>query len=97
VTRPPRGNVVARALAATMQKKAHRHRKDSGNPYPAGRLILLGVPQPDQDATFRTYGSTSTSVGGFVQSTNNLPVLVPYLAVIGLVATAAIALKRRRN
>ena len=36
-------------------------------------------------------------VGGVVLPTNNLTVLAPYLAMIGLVATAAVAAKKRRN
>lgn len=35
-------------------------------------------------------------VGGVVLPTNTLTVLAPYLAVIGLVATAAVAVKRKR-
>jgi len=36
-------------------------------------------------------------VGGVVLPTNTLTILAPYLAMIGLVATAAIAVKKRRN
>jgi hypothetical protein len=37
------------------------------------------------------------AVGGVVVPTNTFTVLAPYLAVIGLVATTAIAVKKRRN
>lgn len=71
--------------------------KDSGNPYPAGRLILLGVPQADQDATFRTYGSSSAvqPVGGFVEPVKKLAVFSPYLVLFGFVATVTIVLWKR--
>jgi len=36
-------------------------------------------------------------VGGVVMPTNIFMILAPYLAVIGLVATAAVAIKKRRN
>jgi hypothetical protein len=37
------------------------------------------------------------SVGGVVLPTNTFMIFAPYLALIGLVATAAVAVKKRRN
>lgn len=76
--------------------------EDSGNPYPAGRLILLGNPEADRDATFRTYGSMSAAggpVGGFALPVNKLAILSPYLALIGLIGavTVAVSTTRRRK
>jgi len=41
------------------------------------------------------YSKTGTGVGGVTMPTNTLLVLAPYLALIGLVATAAVVVKRR--
>lgn len=43
------------------------------------------------------YGGTAASVGGVLLPTNAFMTLVPYLVAIGLVATAVVAVKKRRN
>jgi hypothetical protein len=43
------------------------------------------------------YSNRPPSVGGVAVPTNTFMILAPYLAMIGLIATAAIAIKKRRN
>jgi hypothetical protein len=69
---------------------------------------MLGTPATDRAPDTGFYQITSLSagapnrfsdyenVGGIVLPINGLAVLAPYLAVIGLVATAAVAFKRKR-
>jgi hypothetical protein len=66
-----------------------------GNAYLNGRAISNNNFWDDIDFTFRTYGSTT--VGGVVTPTDSLAVLAPYLAAIGLVATAATVYVRKRE
>jgi len=94
------GSTYVIRLSAT--KNTFGWRYSDGNPYPSGMMIRgeLGVPEmvPRQDCAFRTYGSTSSSVGGVIVSTSTYMALAPYLAMIGLVATtAAVAFKKRRD
>jgi len=67
----------------------------------------ISVPSPNSNPTSMTvvsqgvlravYGRTPPSVGGVIMTTNTFTALTPYLTVIGLVATAAVAVKKRRD
>jgi hypothetical protein len=71
----------------------------------SGERIKLGL-STDQPVTIYFDGAAApsvlntipptTNVGGVIMPTNILAVLVPYTALIGLVATAAVAVKRKR-
>ena len=71
-----------------------------------GERIKLSL-STDQSVTIHFDGAAAPSVlnsipdpsrvGGVLMPTNTLAVLVPYLTVIGLVATVAVAIKKRRN
>ena len=79
--------------------------RSATNLYPNGEAIVFGNPAvPAGDFAFRTYGSgqttttmTRAAVGGVTLPANSLTVLAPYLTMIGLVATVAVAVRKRRN
>jgi len=62
-----------------------------------GSAAGLGHPDdPTVTAIYQKIGQ-SAYVGGVVLPTNNLTMLAPYLATIGLVATTVVAIKKRRR
>jgi hypothetical protein len=72
--------------------------------YSRGVAFENGAAIAVQGFTFRTYGSAATtstttkpSVGGVVLPTDSLTVLVPYLAMIGLVTVAATVYVTKRR
>jgi len=58
---------------------------------------MAGMSPVGLNNMIRALVEGSGGVGGVVLPTNTLTVLVPYFVVIGLVATAAVAIKKRRN
>jgi len=72
-------------------------KRDYDRSFTGGSLAGLTTPTFYGDILIRAVIEPVGGVGGVVLPTNTLAVLVPYLAVIGLVATATVAVKKRRN
>jgi len=70
---------------------------DYGRSYRGTTLSSLSVYGGDGDLLIRALVEPQGGVGGIVLPTNTYLTLAPYLAVIGLVATVAVAVKKRRN
>ncbi|MGB9022989.1 MAG: hypothetical protein WCC94_06080 [Candidatus Bathyarchaeia archaeon] len=70
-----------------------------------GSGMMNGNPELDDDTAFRTYGlqqeqQRSIPVGGLVKPVNELNVLTPYLALLGLIAAAVVVValwKKRKS
>ena len=71
---------------------------NSGRSYSSSTTLAALIPIPSEvgDLMIRALVE-STSVGGIIAPTNKFLTLAPYLTLIGLIATAAVAVKKRRN